>query len=364
GIVWVSSERGVEKHGYSPPLFYFNSLIINGFKRNFNDCLSSAGELDLSSGQNSVSLSFTALDYINGDDINYYYLLEGYTNHWVNLGTDPTVTFTNLPPGHYTLRVRYQSDSLGASGTEHSLGINVSAPWYATTWAYTAFALLLLLIVAGGIIQSRRIYQRKRRAMEHSLRIQQQKQLYADRAEFFTNITHELCSPLTMILGLCNILRKDLNETERRKLDHYIDSLQLHSRHLNDLVQEILDFRKVEEGGFRNIRVQPVKMDYAFDRWVNSYSEIARDNEITFRTSINPPDLKWNTDISCLGKIITNLTSNAFKYTPVKGEIDISVSVDEEDDCLLLSVYNTGAGISPDDQKDLFNRYKVFHNVD
>lgn len=363
GIVWVSSEKGAAKHGALPPLFYFNSLIINGLKRDIGDYISSSGELDLSSSKNSISLSFAALDYINGDDINYYYLLEGYNDQWVNLGTEPTVTFTNLPPGHYTLRVRYQGDAFDASEAEHVLGINVRAPWYATKWAYMGAGVLLLLLVSGGIVQSRRIYQRKRREMEKRLRSQQQQQLYADRTEFFTNITHELCSPLTMILGLCNILRKDLNETERKKLDRYIDSLQLHSRHLNELVQEILDFRKMEEGGFRNIRVQPVKMEYAFDRWVNSYSEIARDNEITFRTSVNPPDLKWNTDISCLGKIITNLTSNAFKYTPVKGEIDISVTTDGND-YLLLSVYNTGAGISPDDQKDLFNRYKVFHNVD
>lgn len=362
GIVCVSSEKSVEKSDDYPPLFYFNSLKINGFARNIQEALSPNGELDLGSSQNSIAISFTALDYIYGDDINYYYLLEGYNDQWINLGTDPTVTFTNLPPGNYTLRVRYQGDSPGIADTEHTLGINISAPWYATRMSYVSFGVLLVLLVVGGILQSRRIYRRKRREMEQSLRIQQQKQLYADRTEFFTNITHELCSPLTMILGLCDILRKDLNETERKKLDRYIDSLQKHSSHLNDLVQEILDVRKMEEGGFRNIRVQPVKLEYAFDRWVNSYAEIARDNEITFNTSVNPPDLRWNTDISCLGKIIANLTSNAFKYTPVKGEIDISASTDGE--FLILSVYNTGAGISPADQKELFNRYTVFHNVD
>jgi len=362
GIVWVSSERGKNDGGISPPLFYFNSLIINGSESEGADTYAPGSIIDLAHDENLISISFTVLDYINGDDINYHYKLEGYNDDWINLGTDPTVTFTNIPPGNYKLKVRYQNDMLESSETEYTLDINVHSPWYATAWAYVGYGVIVVLFLVGVLVQSRRIYRRKRREMERQLHEQQQEQLYADRTEFFTSITHELCSPLTMILGLCNILRKDLNDEERKKLDHYIDSLQAHSRHLNELVQEILDFRRMEEGGFRNLRVQPVRIGYVFDRWVYTYSDIARENDIMFNAVINPPDLRWNTDISCMGKIVTNLTSNAFKYTPVGGRIDISAGI--EDDEFVLSVYNTGSGISEEDQLTLFNRYTVFQNVD
>lgn len=376
GIAWMSSERTAQQPAAAAvPRFYFNGLTINGSERNINEMLS-RGTLSLPSDAASVGISFTALDYINGDDINYYYRLDGYTDEWTNLGTDPSVTFTNLPPGNYTLRVKLQSDVVPTESSEFTLPIHLAAPWYATVWAYVAYVVLFLAAVGGVFLKSRAVYRRKRREMERSLVEQQQAQLFADRTEFFTNITHELCSPLTMIQGLCNIMRRNLkgvgtpNSTE---MERYVDSMQAHSSHLNELVQEILDFRKMEEGGFRNLRVQTVDIGQLFERRVESYREIASDNDITFRTSVEPRPLEWSTDLSCLNKIVTNLTSNAFKYTPVGGVIEVTAKVvagvgensDGSDGSrLVISVYNTGTGIAEKDRADLFDRYTVFNNVD
>lgn len=362
GVAWMSSERRApEKGGGVAPLFYFNGLSINGSEQNIAELMKGSA-LRLPADASSVEISFTALDYINGDDINYYYRLDGYTDEWTNLGTDPSVTFTNLPPGNYTLRVRLQSDVVPTDVSEFSLPLHIASPWYATVWAYTAYVLLFLGAVGGVFLKSRSLYRRKRREMERSLVERQQEQLHVDRTEFFTNITHELCSPLTMIQGLCNIMRRNLGQSGNAEMERCVDSMQAHSSHLNELVQEILDFRKMEEGGFRNLRVRQVNVDALFERRVESYREIASDNDLTFRTSVSPRPLEWSTDPSCLSKIVTNLTSNAFKYTPVGGTIEVTAEV--ENGMLAITVFNTGTGIAEKDRADLFDRYTVFNNVD
>ena len=143
----------------------------------------------------------------------------------------------------------------------------------------------------------------------------------------------------------------------------YIDSLYENSKHLNELVQEILDVRYMEEGSLIHLNIQPIAIENVFRRWVYGYEEIARQNHITFIIEVEHGDLRWNTDVSCLSKIVMNLMSNAFKYTPAGGEIRVSASR-TPDGSLQLSVYNSGQGISEENLKLMFNKFAVFNNVD
>lgn len=364
GIVVISPDQQLPSRnvGYDAPV-KFTSLQINGVENADNLLLDDDGILRLSYKQNVFRLSFAALDYVNGEAINYWYRLEGYNGNWINAGSSAEVTFNNLPPGKYTLKVKCRLDACADSATEYSLPIVIEAPWYATSWAIVLYLLIIIGVAAAAVMRSRKIMQRKRREMQLQLYEKEQEQLHNDRMEFFTNITHELCSPLTMIMGMCDVLHKNIDEDERRKLDPYIDSLRWHSRHLNELVEEILDVRNMEEGSFTNIKVQPVRTDYVFDRWITSYDQIARENDIRFEAVNRVPDLRWNTDISCLGKIVTNLISNAFKYTPKGGEIRVSADLDGQGN-LVIDVYNTGSGIAPADLKSIFDKFTVFNNVD
>lgn len=361
GIVRVSAEKTQFPGSSGRTPFHFNALQINGRDRNLHDMLSEDGTLSLASDENTISISFSALDYIKGDDFNYYYMLEGYDDEWVNLGTDPHVVITNLPPGEYMLKVTYKSDYADSGEKVYILPISVRRPWYYSTAAILFYIVLASASVLTVICLTRNYYRRKRGEFEKALFDRQQEQLYADRMEFFRNITHELCAPLTMIMGLCEKLHNDADADQNGKLERYVSLLRQHSSHLNDLVQEILDIKQMQDPDFRIIRVQPISLENIFSKWVLSFKEIGADNGITFETELDNPDIRWNTDPGSIGKIITNLISNALKYTPERGTVRVSCLV--KDDGLHFSVYNTGGGISPEECKTLFDKYTMFNNA-
>ena len=341
----------------------FTSLEVNGVEDTSGLLCSDDGVLRLAYDQNMIRISFASLDYVNSETINYWYKLEGYDDMWVNAGANADASFKNLPPGEYRLRVRSSTDATAESGVESVLPIVVYHPWYARPWAMVCYALLFVIIVAIILVRYHKVMQRKHREMESTLYKNEQERLHVDRMEFFTNITHELCSPLTMIMAMCDILQKNTDEEKQKKFEPYIESLRCHSRRLNELVEEILEVRNMEEGNFTRLRLQPVLTDYMFERWVSSYDQIAQESGITFISHNDASGLRWNTDISSLGKIVNNLISNALKYTPEGGEIRVSISHPENGN-LVIDVYNTGAGIKAANIKTLFDKFVVFNNVE
>lgn len=363
GIVCVKSdaENLINSDG-TPTDVVFTGLSVNGSDKMPAPDIISNG-LVFNHDDGVISISFAALDYITGDFINYWYKLEGQSDKWINLGTTPSVTFTNLSPGKYKLHVRCETDGEKTNTKAFVLPIQITPVWYATWYSYCLYVFVFILIITLIIYRSRYIYNIKRHELERRLYEKEQERLFADRKEFFTNITHEFCSPLTMILGMCDALKKHVETSENSKLKPYVDSLYENSKHLNELVQEILDVRYMEEDSLIHLKIQPIAIENVFKRWVYGYEEIARQNSINFIIEVEQPDLRWNTDVSCLSKIVTNLMSNAFKYTPSGGEIRVSAK-QAPDGELQLSVYNTGQGISEENLKLLFNKFAVFNNVD
>lgn len=363
GIVCVKADAdNLNNSDGSPTEVVFTGLTVNGFDRSPTPQATEKG-LELRHDDGVITISFAVLDYISGDFINYWYQLEGLSDNWINLGTTPSVTFTNLSPGNYKLRVRCETDGERTNNKAFVLPIKITPAWYETWYSYTLYIFLFIIIISLTIFRSRNIYNNKRRELERQLYEKEQDRLFADRKEFFTNITHEFCSPLTMIMGMCETLKKQVESPENSKLTPYIDSLYENSKHLNELVQEILDVRYMEEGSLIHLNIQPIAIENVFRRWVYGYEEIARQNHITFIIEVEHGDLRWNTDVSCLSKIVMNLMSNAFKYTPAGGEIRVSASR-TPDGSLQLSVYNSGQGISEENLKLMFNKFAVFNNVD
>jgi signal transduction histidine kinase/DNA-binding response OmpR family regulator len=274
-------------------------------------------------------------------------------------GNEGTAGFLNLPYGKYKLYVRYFNGVSERKEHYNVLEIEVKATWYLTSWAIMLYVLLFILICCVAIRIFFAIYHRKQAQLAARIREQQQEQQFKDRLEFFTNITHEFCTPLTIIQGVCDILKK--KNGGNAEMGKYVETLHTNTSHLNTLVQELLDFRQIEEGAFRKINVRMAPINSIIRRWSSSYEEIAANNDIRFSVSVVPQDLLWSTDTSCLGKILTNLISNAFKYTPVGGEVRISAEV--FNDHLHISVYNTGMGMSEEEKKSIFNRYEILNDM-
>lgn len=361
GITYISTGENTFAADAQTPRLLFSRLQINGQKQNINDYNQGNNTIVLPSERNSVTLAFSALDYLHGDNINYSYYTDANKHTLTNLGNDPSIKMAMLPSGTHKLHIRYHSSDSEWPDGEETFTIIVRRPWFASTWALAAYAVLLLLVVSVVIYRLNRRSKRRRQQFENELNRRQQEQLYADRINFFTNIAHELCTPLTMIRGLCDIMRRNL-DGHSASLAKYIDSMQQQSEHLNGLVQEILDFRKIEEGGFHRLSVQPVDVAALVGRTAASYDHIAAENKINFEISLDPGGLMWKTDPSCLSKILVNLLSNAFKYTPQGGTVWLNCNQDGQR--LVISVRNTGQGIAPEKIATLFDRFTVLDNWD
>lgn len=220
------------------------------------------------------------------------------------------------------------------------------------------YLLLLIAAVTGAIyLYLRRQKELQEREIDHMER-QHRENLYEEKLRFFTNITHEFCTPLTLIYGPCERIQTYPGTDDY--ISKYVGLIRSNAERLNSLIQELIDFRRMETGNKR-LKIRSVAVSDLCSDIAGSFSELSDRNCISFIKEINP-EIQWNTDFSCLRKIVTNLISNAFKYTNPGGTIKVGLGV--SDGKLCLSVYNTGKGIRPEDRERIFNRYSVLDNVE
>ena len=313
--------------------------------------------LRLKYDQNFFSISFIALDYINGQHYRYFYKLENFSDKWVDAGTSNVVTFTKAPPGEYVLQVKYENGTCLQNDT-YALKIVVLPPWYLTLWAYLLYALIPLALACGAIRLTRKSARSKRTAMLEKLNRQQKEEIYESKLRFFTNITHEFCTPLTLIYGPCTRI------LAYQKADVYIKKYALlvmkNAERLNSLIQELIEFRRMETG-HKACCIENVHLAELARSIAESFTDLSETRNIDYQMRIEG-DLCWNSDKSCMTKILTNLLSNAFKYAPDNGKVEIAVH--RAHHTLQITVANTGKGIAEKDIPFIFDRYTVLENFE
>lgn len=360
GLVWVESQATDDGADYEPDLSFFEVTLLNGETRPLYDYNAhNSKPLTLSHENNSFSVSFAVLDYIDGAHYDFSYLLENYNADWVSLQKSNRISLTNIPAGDYTLKVRYKNDVVNADDKVYALRLKVLPPWYLSVWAVVAYALLGVAALLAVIVYIRRRLLHKQQIVAERIKEEQREKLLESKLRFFTNITHELLTPLTLINGACEqiLLRKDANGAIRK----HSQMLQNSVAGLNELIQEIIDFRKIEEVGDIPTTIKQLPVAEIVNTLLEQFESIVAQNKIKLVTSI-PANLHWNTDRSCFNKIISNLISNAFKYTNAGGEIRIALSVEKA--VLKITLRNTGKGIAPDALQSVFDRYKILENTD
>lgn len=186
----------------------------------------------------------------------------------------------------------------------------------------------------------------------------EKEEVYESKLRFFTNITHEFCTPLTLIQGPCE---KILTHKETDIYTHrYAKMIQQNVEKLNGLIVELLEFRRLETEN-KMLSIQPQPVSEKLRDIAESFGDMAENREMNYCLDI-APELTWNTDLSCFNKIAGNLISNAFKYTPDKG--NISVTLYTKNERLILKIANTGKGITPENLGKIFDRYKILDSVE
>lgn len=347
-----------DKAAVKPPLRFTNIDILG--EQGMCVDVQSWGDkpsLSLESDQNNFAISFLALDYVNPTNYSYQYRLNEKTE-WIDNGTNNSISFTQMNYGDYLLEVRYKNQTTGEFSPVYSVHITIASPWYLSTLAVVIYVLLLLLAVLLCIRWFLLKQQRKKLLVLEKMEQQHKEDLYEEKLRFFTNITHEFSTPLTLIYGPCErLLKYDHSEYVHK----YVSLIKANAERLNALIQEIIDFRRLETG--HQIQcIQQIDVSALCNDIIHSFSELAEQNMIQFENVVSE-NIFWNTDSKSLTKILNNLISNAFKYTSVGGRIRVTVDV-VDNQSLRIKVYNTGKGIRQEDIPLIFNRYKVLDGVE
>ncbi|MDR0541696.1 MAG: response regulator [Dysgonamonadaceae bacterium] len=356
GLVRIKNEYSHRKK-YIPDIRFTKLKIFNREYPLIDFEKTKKGEpyLCLNHRQNSFSVSFVATDFMNGGNGKYSYLLENFSDIWMNTPSNEA-QFTNIAPGNYVLKIRY-NDGKDDDGRIASIRIVVRPPWYQSLVAKIIYAFLILVCIYLTCIYFKHKLERRKKDIAKQLDIKYKEEMYEGKLRFFTNITHEFCTPLTLIYGPCErILNHENSDSFVRK---YAQIIKSNTERLNSLIQEVIDFRRMETGN-KICHIQSVDMTQVLSEITASFNELAEQNHINFLAQIEE-GIAWNSDYSCITKIMNNLISNAFKYTPPGGSIRVTVQI--ENNTLLFKVYNTGKGIRKEDIPFIFNRYGVLDNI-
>ncbi|MBB5440265.1 signal transduction histidine kinase/ligand-binding sensor domain-containing protein/DNA-binding response OmpR family regulator [Pedobacter sp. AK017] len=305
------------------------------------------------------SFGFTALEYSSPDKISYQYIMEGWDRGWNNSGTGRKATYTHISEGSYVFRVKC-TNAAGIWGKkEIALKITVLPPWYRTWWAYFGYfsiiAALLYIYQRYRTAQTRLEYevQLERAAHEKERLInEQEKALTEKRMSFFTNISHEFRSPLSLIINPINdLIRKDASSGEEKT---ELNMIQRNAKRMLTLVDQLLLFRKAD-AGFDDIKASRLDLDKLSREVYLCFTQQAASNQIDYRYESVAHDAVVYADRIKVEIVLFNLLSNALKYTPRDGKVTVRLS--ETDRELVLTVADSGPGI-PEAAKDrIFERF-------
>lgn len=357
GLIWIKQEE-TERKRFIPQINFTRLRIFNQDcnVQEFEEQDEAGAYIALKHNQNFFALSFTAMDFVNGANSSYSYRLENFNNVWMDTHSNEA-QFTNIPPGNYTLQVKYNDGTGNYEDQMESIRIVVLPPWYQTIYAKVLYVLLALGIIVLAFYFTKWKYEKRKKEIDRKLTEKYKEEMYEGKLRFFTNITHELSTPLTLIYGPCE--RILANEQSSENIKKYARVIKSNAERLNALIQEIIDFRRMETG-HKVCHIFPTDVSDLTANIADSFSGLAEQNNIRFQSTI-PAGIKWNTDSSAFTTILNNLISNAFKYTPENGEI--MVSLDQTERELTLTVYNTGKGIGESSIPLIFNRYSVLDNI-
>ncbi len=320
--------------------------------------ISQTKELTLKWNHDVISFSFAATNFTSPEKIQYAYILEGFEKDWNYVGNRREATYTNLDPGEYIFRVKASNNEGVWNEDETSIKINVLPPFWRTKYAYFiyVFFILSLIVLSWKVIQ-------ERERLKHHIELEKEKaardrELDLMKIRFFTNISHEFRTPLSLILSPVDKLIK---QTEDPGSKQHLQLISRNAHRLLMLINQLLDYRKMEVG---QLRLKPVYEDIiSFSKEVSlSFSDVSENKDIKFSFYSNVNKLKVFFDRDKLEKILLNLLSNAFKFTEEKGKIDLIINVNENNKSdekvnVEINVKDTGIGIPKDQQEKIFIRF-------
>lgn len=312
-----------------------------------NKSITFTDNIQLNYKQNTLTIEFATQNLRNPEKNHYSYILENYDNGWSTPSHSNIATYKNLPPGEYIFKVK-GANSYGIWNEElTTFAITITPPYWKSWIAYIIYfvVLLLLLYIAFRLILK---FNRLNNAVEI------ERQLTNHKLRFFTNISHEFRTPLTLIQGAV----ENLNEQDNlpASVQKQINVLNRNSSNLRRLIDQLLEFRKIQNDILK-LDLEEVNI-IAFTEYIYAgFQELAAQKSINYNFVTSTESLNLFIDRKKIDKVLYNLLSNAFKYTPKGGNIELSIKEDKKNLKCIISVSDSGIGVPKDKQHLLFSRF-------
>ena len=376
GRMWFATQGGVAvvdpgqiQQNRVPPNVVVEQVIAGGAT-----LAAGAGQVTLGTAQRDLEIRYTALSFLAPANVRFRYRLEPYDNAWVDAGNRRTAFYTKVPPGRYTFRVRASNNDGVWNEQGASLELRLAPKVWETPAFRIAAVLTAALLVAAAVVWRVRLLRlrteelgrlvddrtRELSAHKRQLEVQTERLEELDRAKtrFFANVSHELRTPLTLTIGPLEDLRAELQDRARVDPPRQLEMALRNSRRMLRLVNQLLDVAKLEAGQMKlHARHQDLVV---FARGVAAaFTPVAEQKRIEFRVTSEPSEVMVWFDADAMEKVLANLLSNAFKFTPAGGRIVLDVTTAEAS--VLLRVTDTGPGIAPEHLRHVFER---FYQVD
>jgi len=359
----------IRANSFVPPVYITgfqlsNRRVVPGVKGSLlSDDIGQTREIRLSYRQSTFSFIFSALNYTTPENNQYAYRLEGLDTAWNFVGKENKAVYTNLSPGDYVFRVKASNNDGVWNEEGASIRVVITPPFWRTDW----FITLLVLLVAAGLYL---LYKFRTRLKMRELEEKKREEMRQVQLQFFTNVSHEFRTPLSLILGP---LEKMMKEHDSPALHRYFQGMHRNAQRMLSLINELMDFGKLESGALR-LCVQAGSLNTFMAELAEEFRDWAVQKELDFSLQGTVPGEVWF-DRQVMEKIVLNLLQNSFKYTKAGGKITLQVlpSLDGflpayTGELVLKNPYrggryayirvaDTGIGISASSIHHLFERY-------
>lgn len=355
--------QDLRENTYNPPVVLTNMTIFGKeIQANIPDSpiqrsIGYTDEIILEYNQSMIGFDFAALSYIAPKENNYQYMLEGLDSGWqFTKGINNHLSYANLPAGEYVLRIKGTNSDKIWSSNEIQLKIKVLPPFLQSQLAYIIYAIILLIILLLTVWYYIKRTEKRQKARMKRLNDEKEKELYNAKIDFFTNIAHEIRTPLSLIIGPLEYLMK--TTSINNVYGEYLSIIEQNYKRLYALVTQLLDFRKVDSGAYK-LSYDSYRVKDTIAKVTCIFELSTRQKKISIDISSISEKMTMVTDEEAFTKIISNLLSNALKYAKSR----ISVTAAENDSEIIITVTDDGIGITDQEKTKIFDAfYQVKNN--
>lgn len=352
GLVSFKPAEFIKNH-FIPPVYITNLQVnnkdveINGNTSPLHKAIIYSNELTLPYNEANITLDVAALSYSIPERNSYQYKMEGLDKTWISLKNNRKIFYTKLSPGTYTFKVKGSNSAGIWNDKTTSLKITITPPYWATTWAYTLYILITLVIILTIFWYYRLALNEKNKRKIETLEINKEREIYNAKIEFFTNVAHEIRTPLTLIkMPLDKLISKQSEDPETQ------DSLNMMKKNTNrliDLTNQLLDFRKAEANKF-SLSFTDTDINDLLEEVYTTFKPAAEQKNLNYKLEVPRITLKGYVDREALKKIASNLINNAIKYSEKIVTVKL-LPFSSDDDFFNIEFRNDGY-IIPSEYKD------------